>query len=360
MKVFVFILLAGLLAGCSRKTERDASRPPEGEVSIPAALVGGAPMVLDPDEILISVNDRALTRGEAMRLVQLRLGGPPPPEMPAERVEMIQRQVLSKVIDEFVKRELLLREADRLKIEAPEEEVEKTLAGIRQRTPEGRDPKGILAEGPAGGDSLRNEVITGIRVEKLLATVLPPTADPTEAAIAAFREEHREKLTMPERVQARHILLKVEANATAEQKAAAREQAEALRRKLLDGADFATLAQTASACPSAARGGDLGVFPRGKMAKPFEEAAFSQAVGEIGPVVETSFGYHIIRVEQHQDPGPAEDEQIVAILKQRTRAQALADYVRGLQRTADIKHSATVRPPMPSSGSSVKPGPDGK
>ena len=154
---------------------------------------------------------------------------------------------------------------------------------------------------------------------------------------------------MPERVRARHILLKVDADATAEQKAVAREQAESVRKKLVDGADFASLAQEVSACPSAARGGDLGVFPRGKMAKPFEAAAFSQAEGEIGPVVETPFGCHIIRVEQHLEPGPAEDEQIAALLKQRARAQALADYVRGLQRDADIKHSASVRPPQPAS-----------
>lgn len=356
MRLLSVLLLAGLLAGCSRQSDTEVRPSAEGEVSIPESLIGGAPVALDPDEILISVNDSALTRGEAMRQVQLRLGGPPPPDMPAERVEMIQRQVLSKVIDEFVKRELLLREADRLAIEAPEEDVEKTLAGIRQRTPEGRDPKGILVDGPAGRDSLRNEVITGSRIETLLATVLPPVADPTEAEIAAFREEHRDKLAMPERVQARHILMKVEADASDEQKGAVREQAEAARQKLLDGADFATLAQEVSACPSASRGGDLGMFPRGKMAKNFEDAAFSQVEGEIGPVVETPFGYHIIRVEQHLAPGLADNEQIAVVLKQRARAQALADYVRGLQRTADIKHSATVRPPTPA----AKLGPDGK
>ncbi len=360
MKLLSLLLLAGVVAGCSRKTDADVRPTAEGEVSIPEALVGGAPVALDPGEILISVNGSALTRGEAVRQVQLRLGGPPPPDMPAERVEKIQRQVLSKVIDEFVKRELLLREADRLDIKAPEEDVEKTLSGIRQRTPEGREPKGILTEGPAGKDSLRNEVITAIRVEKLLATVLPPAAEPTEAEIAAFVAENREKLTMPERVQARHILLKVEAGATDEQKAAVRVQADAVRQKLLDGADFAALAQEVSACPSASRGGDLGVFPRGKMAKPFEEAAFNQAEGEIGPVVETPFGFHVIRVERHLAAGPADNGQLVSILKQRARAEALADYVRGLQRTADIKHSATVRPPEPPPEPPTKPGPDGK
>jgi len=340
------LLLAGLFAGCS-KPETNARPASDDDLSIPAALVG-EPVALDPDEILISVNDSQLTRAEAMRQVQLRLGGPPPPDMPAERVQMIQRQVLSKVIDEFVKRELLLREADRLDIQAPAEEVEKTLSGIRERTPEGRDPKGILSDGPAGRDSLRNEVITGIRVEKLLAAVLPAVAEPTDDEVAAFLEENREKLTMPERVRASHILLKAAADEPADRKAATRKQAEAVRQQLLDGADFAVLAQEVSACPSASQGGDLGVFARGKMAKAFEEAAFSQAEGAIGPVVETPFGYHIIRVENHFAAGPADTGQITAILMQRARAQALADYVRDLQRKADIKHSATVRPPAPS------------
>lgn len=258
---------------------------------------------------------------------------------------MIQTQTLSKVIDEFVKRELLLREADRLGIVATEEEIDKAARNLRGKTP-GQDPKGILQSGPAGKNSLQNEIITGIRIEKLLATALPSTQKPSDSEIAAFLEENQEKLKMPERVQVRHILVNATPDTPAELKAEKRELAESYRQQLLNGADFADLASSVSDCPSASRGGDLGMFPRGKMVKAFEDAAFSQKEGEIGAVVETPFGFHVIRVEKHLEAGLADREQIVNILKQRTRILALADYVRTLQSTAEIKHSATVRPPV--------------
>lgn len=78
--------------------------------------------------------------------------------------------------------------------------------------------------------------------------------------------------------------------------AAAKAKAEELRARLIKGEDFAKLAQENSDCPSGQRGGDLPPFSKGDMVKPFEDAAFSQKIGEIGPVVKTDFGYHIIKV----------------------------------------------------------------
>lgn len=344
----VVMVVVVCVAGCSKPNTdaKEVAGAGDGDLSIPQALVDGGNLS-DPDEILISVNGVELTRAEAMRQMQLRLGGPPPPDMPPERVAKIKGQVLSKVIDEFVKRELLLREAERLKIVAPEDDIEKAISAIRQRTPDGLDPKGILATGPAGDDTLRNEVITAIRVEQLLKTVLPPVGEPTDAEIDKCLQENEEKLTMPERVRASHILIEAKADMPETAKAAKRQLAESYRKQLLEGADFAKLAEGVSACPSASRGGDLGVFPRGKMAKPFEEAAFSQPEGEIGPVVETPFGFHIIRVVKHFAPGTADREQVATMLKQRARALLLADYVRKLQSEANITHSAGVRPPVP-------------
>jgi peptidyl-prolyl cis-trans isomerase C len=88
---------------------------------------------------------------------------------------------------------------------------------------------------------------------------------------------------------------------------AKRVQLEEMRRQLIAGADFAELAKKHSNCKTASKGGDLGEFTRGKMIKAFEDAAFSQKVGEIGPVVSTPYGYHIIKVTAHSPKKEATD-----------------------------------------------------
>lgn len=346
MKPFVLTMMALALAsaGCSRQdsSTRSADGAPSSRF-LPTPLADA--LAGDPREILISVNGHELTRAEALRQVNLRLGGPPPADMPPERINAIRNQVISKVVDEFVKRELLLHEAERVGIEAGEEEITVAINNIRGKTPAGQDPMGILRDGPAGGDSLRNEVITGIRIEKLLASALPPPVDPSEDEVQAFLAQHRDKLTLPERVEASHILVEVKPEDTDEVKTRKRAHAEALRQQILDGADFAELASQESGCPSARHGGNLGLFPRGKMAKSFEDAAFRQKEGDIGDVVESPFGFHIIRVERHLAPGLADTADITTILHQRARTLALADYIRTLEKTAEIKHSASIRPP---------------
>ncbi|MDH3200903.1 MAG: peptidyl-prolyl cis-trans isomerase [Myxococcales bacterium] len=103
---------------------------------------------------------------------------------------------------------------------------------------------------------------------------------------------------MADQISASHILLMY---AGSERSSATRSQAEAqtqiaaIEKQLQDGADFGTLAREHSDCGSAAAGGDLGSFGRGQMVKAFEEAAFGLDVGGTSAVVETPFGYHIIR-----------------------------------------------------------------
>jgi parvulin-like peptidyl-prolyl isomerase len=103
---------------------------------------------------------------------------------------------------------------------------------------------------------------------------------------------------MSEQVRASHILLmyagSARSSATRSQEEAKTSIAE-LKAKIDGGADFAELARAHSDCPSSEKGGDLGTFGRGQMVGPFEQAAFGMQVGEVSPVVETDFGYHIIK-----------------------------------------------------------------
>lgn len=104
-------------------------------------------------------------------------------------------------------------------------------------------------------------------------------------------------------IRARHILLRVPPDATGEQRDSVQAEAESLRERALAGEDFATLAREHSDdTGSGQRGGDLGRFGRGQMVGPFEDVAFQLGVGEISEVVETPFGFHVIKVEEREEP----------------------------------------------------------
>ncbi|MBN2191426.1 MAG: peptidylprolyl isomerase [Polyangiaceae bacterium] len=103
---------------------------------------------------------------------------------------------------------------------------------------------------------------------------------------------------MANQVRASHILLMYAGSSRStatRSKADALQQIDAVRLRLEAGADFAELACQESDCPSSRAGGDLGTFGRGQMVKPFEDAAFGMEVGGMSGIIETEFGYHIVR-----------------------------------------------------------------
>jgi peptidyl-prolyl cis-trans isomerase D len=111
------------------------------------------------------------------------------------------------------------------------------------------------------------------------------------------REKHR-YTGLEKQVRARHILIKVEENASDESKAAARKRAEALLVRARKGEDFAALArQYSEDTGSGKKGGDLGYNPKGRMVKPFDDAQFAMKPGDISDLVSSNFGFHVIKVE---------------------------------------------------------------
>lgn len=138
-----------------------------------------------------------------------------------------------------------------------------------------------------------------------------------EDAIVDYYESHPEQFHAEKKVEARHILIGVDADTDAE---AARKKAEDVSGRAKNGEDFAVLATLFSDCPSKSQGGYLGFFAREEMVKPFSEAAFSMSVGEISAPVKTEFGWHVIKVESVKEATTQSldqsREQIVSVLTQ--------------------------------------------
>ncbi|HUE96264.1 MAG TPA: peptidylprolyl isomerase [Longimicrobiaceae bacterium] len=140
-------------------------------------------------------------------------------------------------------------------------------------------------------------------------------------------------------IHARHILLRTPTDGSGAQRDSVRAFAESLRQRAESGESFDELARQYSQDPgSAARGGDLGFFSRGRMVEPFEEAAFQLSAGEISPVVETPFGYHVILVEERRQPDiGAEREQFRQYLVQQQVDEAERAYLDSLAEGANVQ-----------------------
>ena len=121
------------------------------------------------------------------------------------------------------------------------------------------------------------------------------------------------------------------------------------------GADFAELARANSTCGSASAGGDLDFFGRGQMVPIFEKVAFELEVGKVSDIVETQFGYHIIKATDHKDAGTISFEQakndIIQKLTQEKKNELAQEYINSLKAEANIVYppgkdpsAITVRP----------------
>ena len=195
-----------------------------------------------------------------------------------------------------------------------------------------------------------------LQQESTLASLLyqhfTETARPTDQQLEAYYKAHQGEF---ETAKARHILVRFQGSRVplkegqkdlSEQEALAR--AQALRQRILKGEDFADVARKNSDCPSKAQGGDLGYFERGNMVKPFEDVAFELKAGELSGIVETQFGYHLIKVVDHQKAGevPLEEarDDIAAYLDRQNRDEAAQGYLKELRASARVEYAEGFAP----------------
>jgi len=186
----------------------------------------------------------------------------------------------------------------------------------------------------------------------------------TEEDAREFYNKNENNYKTPEQVRASHILIKLDKtdpNADPnEVDAVAKAKTEQLLEQINAGADFAELAKANSACSSAAKGGDLDFFARGRMVPPFEKAAFGLKVGQISDVVKTRFGYHIIKITDRKEATVTTFEQakdeIMDRLTREKQDKIAVDFVKSLVDEANIVYPPGKEPkPKPASPRPTRP-----
>ncbi len=267
---------------------------------------------------------------KAIRNLEANVGN----QVPAERRSEIYRGIL----DQLVEMRLLEQEAAARNIKATDAEIAQGIEEMKKQAPNAEAFTKALASRKMTEADLRAEARQRLAVDKLLTSEIEPKAAVTEADIADFYKKNPQFFMQPEAVRASHILIKADG---ADAKPAAKAKAEDLLRQIKAGGDFAALARQHSNDGSAAGGGDLGFFPRGQMVKPFEEAAFALKPGEVSGVVESEFGYHIIKTAEHRTartvPLAEVSDRIAQALRQQKQQQLAQEFVQSLKGKAKVE-----------------------
>ncbi len=253
-------------------------------------------------------------------------------------LQKMQQEILSYLID----RELIVQEGKKLGLDVQSEKVDAELKGIKEKFPSQYAFEQALAQQGLTEKRLYVLIKHELTVREVRAVKIKPTAKPvTDADVAEFYEANKERFAEPEKVSASHILIKVDADASDQERVSAKSKIQDILKEARDGSDFAELAKKHSQCPSASQGGELGYFERGKMVEPFGKTAFSLQPGEISDIVETQFGYHIILLKDKK-PGKQlklEDvsDQIRQFLYDQEMDIALEKWLEPIRKKASIK-----------------------
>jgi peptidyl-prolyl cis-trans isomerase C len=249
-------------------------------------------------------------------------------------------ELQQNVLDQMVAEELLYQDGIDAGLEASQESIDLQLQQIKSQFETDEQYTQALEQNQTTEEELRSDIERNIIVQQAVQTITGELQPISDQEIETFYDENPQFFESDEQVAARHILISTEGLETEEEIAEARARAEDVRQELLDGADFAALAQERSEGPSASRGGDLGTFGRGRMVPAFEEAAFALAEGDISQVVETQFGFHVIQVTDKVDAGttPLADVtgDIRQYLSQQRQATALDEYIAELRENANV------------------------
>lgn len=299
------------------------------------------PLTTDPSAVVVRVNGSDITRGEIQEVMQMALqqvAG----QVPPEQLQQMQAQMQNNVQEQLITKKLMDAAIAEANIEITTEELTAALEEVRASVPAGQDLNTALAAAGTTMEELTESIKEQLATRKFLDAKTADVADATVEEAKVFYDENPDRFQKPESVSASHILIKFEETDTDETKAEKKAKLEGIRAEIVaETITFTDAATAHSGCPSAAQGGSLGTFGKGQMVPEFELAAFSQEKDEVGDVIESSFGYHIIQVTEKQDAGTVSfeeaQESIQTFLTNQNKQKAVTDFIQKLRDSATIE-----------------------
>ena len=294
------------------------------------------PMPAELPDVLARVNGQEVKKSDFDLLVRnIELSRGP---IPTERRD----EVLRAALNQLVEYTLLQQEAKNRKVTVSDAEVNERIKQMQGQFPTEEAFKKALSARDMSIDRLRDDARVDMVITRMVEDEVATAQPPTDAECKDYYDKNPDKFKLGEAVRASHILILADEKADEATKKKARAQIEAVNKRVKAGEDFAQLAKEHSQDGSAAQGGDLDFFGRGRMVPPFEQAAFALKPGEVSDIVTTQFGYHIIKVTERRTEStvPFDDqlqERLRQILTEQKKQEKAASFVASLKQKSKIE-----------------------
>ncbi len=292
------------------------------------------------EDVAILVNGVGITRND-IQWETARLMATRSKTQTADEMQLWVRS-FQQAVDNLVVRQLIRSEMAQNSVEITAEELAEAKREIEASFGGKRSLSALASSSMVTLDTLEESIRMDIFKNRQVADQLTPALEEADdEAARRYYESHPEEFRTPAGRTASHILIRCRADATPEECEQARQQADLVRQQLLDGADFREMAAEHSACLSRHNGGDLGYIRPGLEDPEFEKAVYGQALGEVGPVVRTKVGFHVVLAtgeqEAHETSFDQSKDWILARLKADVRRKLAAAYILALREKATIR-----------------------
>lgn len=302
------VVLAIVLAACQ-------GQPPPPVKATPVATVNGEEITREAFRSKMA-EETALTRREV--------------PLKAQQLSLLKEAVLNRLIEELC----MLQRARALSLTVSRAEVEERIAEIRKDYGDGGFSS-LFGDGGIGYEAWKQALEKRMVLEKLIAREVNAGVQVTDEEAERYYTANRKIYQSERRVRAAQIVVRD------------RDRAEEILKRLKRGEDFGKVAREASIGPEAAREGDLGFFERGTMPETIDRVIFSLPAGKVSGVIQSPYGFHIIKVLERQQRGGKTfadaKERVSDDLRKMKEAEAYERWLEGLKAGAAV----VIHRPLP-------------
>ena len=245
-------------------------------------------------------------------------------------------------MEQLIEQVLVAQAAEATGIKVPDDAVDKSVADLRSIFDSENAYQLKLKDEGFTEETFRKHMSRMLKAKIYLDDIRIDAAVVTDADIEKYYNENEHRLTLPEQIRVRHILITWKPMGKPDDRAYIHEQMAPILERAREGEDFAALAREFSDDYATKQvGGDTGFFHRGQMAPTFEAAAFALEPGEISDIVETPFGVHIIKLEERRNEEllPLDDirDQLREHVRNELAEAAVRKEIEQLKAVADIQ-----------------------